>query len=124
MYQRALIGREKALGSDHISILSTVNNLGILYKNQGKLTEAESMYQRALLGYTRNPPSNVRPQLDLFYNIALVSRDLEEFERAKQYFNKAYQGYRELFGPQHALTIYALNQLNREIERDTQRAKS
>lgn len=31
MYQRALAGREKALGPDHTSTLDTVNNLGLLY---------------------------------------------------------------------------------------------
>ena len=40
MYQRALQGREKALGRDHTSTLDTVNNLGILYRRQGKLDKA------------------------------------------------------------------------------------
>jgi tetratricopeptide (TPR) repeat protein len=31
MYQRALRGKEKAWGLDHISTLDTVNNLGLLY---------------------------------------------------------------------------------------------
>ena len=31
-------------------MLGTVNNLGILYQNQGKLSEAEKMFQRALQG--------------------------------------------------------------------------
>jgi hypothetical protein len=39
MYQQALAGREKALGPDHISILDTVHNLGLLYSDQGKLKE-------------------------------------------------------------------------------------
>jgi Flp pilus assembly protein TadD len=43
-------GRENALGVEHTSTLDTVNNLGILYKNQGKLDEAEEMYMRALKG--------------------------------------------------------------------------
>ena len=47
MYRRALAGKEKALGPDHTSTLNTVRNLGILYRNQGKLAEAETMYQRA-----------------------------------------------------------------------------
>ena len=50
MYQRALKGREKALGQDHISALNTVNNLCALYRDQGKLKEAEKVYQRALEG--------------------------------------------------------------------------
>jgi len=53
MYQRALKGYEKALGPDHTSTLYTVNSLGVLYRNQGKLKEAEEMYQRALKGYEK-----------------------------------------------------------------------
>jgi len=50
MYVRALAGYEKTLGPDHTSTLDTVNNLGLLYRNQGKLAEAEQMYVRALAG--------------------------------------------------------------------------
>jgi Tfp pilus assembly protein PilF len=46
MYQRALQGFEKAWGPDHTSTLDTVNNLGALYADQGKLGEAETMFQR------------------------------------------------------------------------------
>jgi hypothetical protein len=35
------------------STLSTVNNLGILYADQGKIVEAEEMYVRALRGYEK-----------------------------------------------------------------------
>ncbi|KAK5358144.1 hypothetical protein LTS03_011023 [Exophiala xenobiotica] len=51
MYVRALQGREEALGPDHTSTLDTVNNLGLLYADEGKLAEAEKMYIRALQGY-------------------------------------------------------------------------
>jgi tetratricopeptide (TPR) repeat protein len=51
MYERALEGKEKALGPDHTSTLGTVNNLGNLYADQGKLDKAEEMYERALEGY-------------------------------------------------------------------------
>ena len=46
MYERALAGREKALGPDHTSTLDTVNDLGGLYRNQGRIAEAEAMYRR------------------------------------------------------------------------------
>ncbi len=35
----------------HTSTLDTVNNLGNLYKDRGKLKEAEAMYVWALQGY-------------------------------------------------------------------------
>ncbi len=47
MYQRALEGYEKAWGPEHTSTLDTLNNLGILYANQGKMVEAEAMFRRA-----------------------------------------------------------------------------
>lgn len=39
MYQRALQGKEKALGMKHTSILDTVNNLGKLYWNKASSTK-------------------------------------------------------------------------------------
>jgi tetratricopeptide (TPR) repeat protein len=42
MYDLALQGKEKVLGSDHKSTLDTVNNLGNLYSEQGRLDEAEA----------------------------------------------------------------------------------
>ena len=53
MYLRALAGYEKAWGPDHTSTLDTVNNLGILYRKQGKMADAEAMYLRALAGYEK-----------------------------------------------------------------------
>jgi hypothetical protein len=53
MCHRALTGREKALRPDHTSTLATVHDLGILYRYQGKMAEAEEMYQRALAGYEK-----------------------------------------------------------------------
>ena len=41
MYQRALQGYEKACSPKHTSTLRTINNLGILYADLGKLAEAE-----------------------------------------------------------------------------------
>jgi tetratricopeptide (TPR) repeat protein len=51
LYERALQGCEKALGRDHTLTLDTVNNMGILYPEQGKLDETEEMYKQALQGY-------------------------------------------------------------------------
>jgi len=48
MYRRPLIGFDKALGSEHTSTLSTINNLGILYTCQGRQVETDETYQPAL----------------------------------------------------------------------------
>ena len=53
MYERALEGYEKAWEPEHPSTLDTVNNLGNLYADQGKMAEAEKMHLRALTGYKK-----------------------------------------------------------------------
>jgi hypothetical protein len=48
-----LHGYEITLGAEHTSALLTVKNPGSLYQVQGKLVEAEEMYQRAWHGYEK-----------------------------------------------------------------------
>lgn len=50
MYMQLLQGYEKAYSAEHISTLSIVNNIGIVYAEQGKIAWAEKMYMRALRG--------------------------------------------------------------------------
>ena len=50
MYERALKGKQKACGPEHTFPLDTVNNLGNLYADYGKMAEVEKMYKRSLKG--------------------------------------------------------------------------
>ena len=40
--------REKALGPEHPEVAMSLNNLALLYRNQGHYTEAEPLHKRAL----------------------------------------------------------------------------
>eukprot|EP00808_Paulinella_micropora_P011958 g42040.t1 len=48
--RRALQEREKTVGAEHPDTLTSVNNLGMLLKQQGKLAEAEPLFRRDLEG--------------------------------------------------------------------------
>jgi tetratricopeptide (TPR) repeat protein len=74
MYQRALMGKEKALGSEHTSTLNTVGNLGRLYWHQGKLTEAEAMFQQALVGYEKSLGPKCKSALVIAKNLGKLYR--------------------------------------------------
>jgi hypothetical protein len=41
------------MGPEHTTTLGIVHNLGLLYKNKGRLNDAEMMYKRALAGYEK-----------------------------------------------------------------------
>ncbi|KAH0558618.1 hypothetical protein GP486_004729 [Trichoglossum hirsutum] len=80
---------------DQDAYLASFNNLGILYRSQGKLTEAEAMLQRALAGYekalgpehtsTLNTVNNLvalyRNQGKLTEVVAMVQRALARKEK-------------------------------------------
>jgi tetratricopeptide (TPR) repeat protein len=86
MYQRALLGTEKALGAEHISTLDTVNNLGNLYRDQGKLAEAEQMYRRALLGTEKALGAEHTSTLDTINNLGNLYRDQGKLAEAEQMY--------------------------------------
>jgi tetratricopeptide (TPR) repeat protein len=72
MYRRALKEREKALGPEHTSTLDTVNNLGILYRDQGKLAEAELIFQRALKEREKALGPEHKSTLDMVNNLGTL----------------------------------------------------
>jgi hypothetical protein len=55
MYQRALQGYEKALGTDNIityvPALNTIWNFGSLFEHQADIAKTRTMYSKASLGY-------------------------------------------------------------------------
>ncbi|OXV05922.1 hypothetical protein Egran_06309 [Elaphomyces granulatus] len=103
MYQRALQGYEKALGPDHTSTLETVNNLGILYADQGKLDEAEEMYQRALQGYEKafslENVARYQPALNTMWCLGELFATQGHLHEAKEMYSRAYTGFRAVLGP-------------------------
>jgi len=67
LFRWALRAAERALGPADIEVAAALNNLGVLYKDQGRYDEAESVYQRA--------------------RAILVAREEESLELATLYHN-------------------------------------
>lgn len=111
MYTRALAGQEKALGSDQISTLDTVNNLGNLYTHQNKLDEAELMYRRALNGYDKILGSDHVSTLMTVVNLGIWYKKQGKLNEAEQLYKRALVGYDKNLGSNDALTLSALNNL-------------
>jgi tetratricopeptide (TPR) repeat protein len=111
MYQRALIGSEKALGPDHMSTLHTVNNLGSLYRKQGKLKEAEEMYQRALIGKEKALDLDHTSTLQTVNNLGNLYRDQGKLKEAEEMYQRALIGKEKALGPDHMWTLDTINNL-------------
>jgi tetratricopeptide (TPR) repeat protein len=103
MYERALQGREEALGPSHTSTLHTINDLGNLYKDQGKLAEAEKMYERALQAYKKvlgdRPALRYLPALNTVENLGHLYEEQEEYIKARAMYSDALTGLQEVLSP-------------------------
>jgi len=111
MYRRALQGCEHALGPEHPSTLLTVNNLGSLYRDQGKLDQAEAMFGRALQGYEKTLGPEHTSTILTVNNLGLLYRDLGKLDQAEAMFGRALQGHEKALGPEHTSTLLTVNNL-------------
>ncbi|KAH7116610.1 hypothetical protein B0J13DRAFT_514290 [Dactylonectria estremocensis] len=101
MYERALEGKEKALGPHHTSTLMTVNNLGLFYWDQGKFQEAEEMYERALEGYEKALGPNHTSTLGSVHCLGILYSDQGKFKEAEEMYERALRGFQAALGPNH-----------------------
>jgi tetratricopeptide (TPR) repeat protein len=111
VYERALRGKEEALGPNHSSTLQTVNNLGILYAAQGKLGEAEQMYERALRGKEEALGPNHSSTLGTVNNLGGLYAAQGKLGEAEQMYERALRGYEALDSVRVQQYLPALNTL-------------
>jgi tetratricopeptide (TPR) repeat protein len=111
MYRRSLAGKEVVLGPECVSTLATVNNLGNLYGQQGKLDEAKQMYWRALSGYEQALGPEYTSTLITVNNLGILYRDQGKLDEAKEMYQRALSGYEQALGPEHTSTLNTVNNL-------------
>ncbi|KAH6985405.1 hypothetical protein EDB80DRAFT_224855 [Ilyonectria destructans] len=111
MYERALQGKEKALGPHHTSTLRTVNNLGNLYLGQGRFKEAEEMYKRALDGKEKALGPYHTLTLDTVNNLGILYLGQGRFKEAEEMYKRALEGNEKALGPHHTSTLRTVNNL-------------
>ncbi|TGO45831.1 hypothetical protein BCON_0362g00080 [Botryotinia convoluta] len=111
MYLQALEGKEKALGPDHKSILSTVHGLGILYFDQDKLVEAETMYLQALDGYEKTFGANHTSTFNTIINLGSLYFNQGKLAETEIMYLRALEGYEKILGSDHTSTLGTVNNL-------------
>ncbi|KAI9874601.1 MAG: hypothetical protein M1830_009576 [Pleopsidium flavum] len=87
-----------------------LSNLGVLYKAQGKLAEAEVMYQQALTGYEKMLGPEHKSRLDTINDLGNLYANQGKLMKAEVMYQQALTGYKVL-GPEHASTLDIVNNL-------------
>lgn len=87
------------------------HNLGVLYADQGKLVEAEKMYQRALDGKERAWGAEHTSTLDTVNSLGNLYKDQGKLAEAEKMYQRALDGYGKTLGPNHTSTLRTVNNL-------------
>src|SRR6266576_506723 len=88
-------------------------NLGLLYADQGKLDEAEKMYQRALQGKEKAWGPDHTSTLNTVNNLGVLYANQGKLDEAEKMYQRALQGYEKAWGPDHTSTLNTVNNLGR-----------
>ncbi|KAL1920685.1 uncharacterized protein VTP21DRAFT_1062 [Calcarisporiella thermophila] len=112
-------------GPEHPDMASSVNNLAILYRNQGKheqaeplqgkYEQAEQLYQRAL-AIREKALGPVHPYTATSVNdLAKLYGIQGKYKQAKPLFQRALEIREKVLGPEHSDTIESRNALNHSL---------
>ncbi len=122
LHQRARAIYEQTRGPDHPEFAKTLNNLALLYSDQGRGAEAEPLYQRALAIYEESLGPDHPSLAKTLNNLALLYRAQGRYAEAEPLHQRALAIY-EALGPDHsklAATLHNLAVLYRAQDRDAE----
>ncbi|OQD78945.1 hypothetical protein PENANT_c070G01951 [Penicillium antarcticum] len=117
MHRRGLEAREKVLGREHPSTLTSVSNLGLVLDRQGKYEEAEAMHRRALEGYEEVLGHEHPHTLTSVNNLGLVLGSLGKYEEAEGMHRRALEGSEKVLGREHPSTLTSVSNLGSVLDR-------
>jgi tetratricopeptide (TPR) repeat protein len=94
-----------------ILTFDALHSLGNLYADQGKLGEAEKMYQRALQGKEKALSAEHTSTLQTVNNLGILYRDQGKLGEAEKMYQRALQGREKALGAEHTLTLDTVHNL-------------
>jgi tetratricopeptide (TPR) repeat protein len=108
---RALEIREKALGPDHVETAQSLNNVALVYRNQGRYKESEPLHQRALRIREESLSPDHPGIAESLNNLALVYRYQGRYPEAEPLCLRALAIWDKAPGSNDSNTAASLNNL-------------
>ncbi|KAL2782503.1 hypothetical protein BJX66DRAFT_331145 [Aspergillus keveii] len=96
---------------DTIDMWDALNGIGNLYSDQGKLQEAEEMYQQALAGYEKALGPDHTSTLQTVNNLGVLYSGQDKLKEAEEMYQRALTGHEKALGPDHTSTLNAVGNL-------------
>ncbi|MDY6783290.1 MAG: CHAT domain-containing tetratricopeptide repeat protein [Cyanobacteriota bacterium] len=109
--QRALEIRENALGSEHLHVATSLNNLAELYKVTGNYSAAQTLFQRSL-EIRENALGDEHPDIALaLNNLAALYKATGNYSAAETLYQRALEIWENALGGEHLHVATTLNNL-------------
>jgi len=109
--ERALVIREKVLGSAHPDTAMSLNDLGFLIERQGYFAEARPFYERALAINEKALGPEHPATAGNIHNLARLLHQQGDFLRARSLQERALAIGERALGPEHLYTLISLSNL-------------
>jgi Tfp pilus assembly protein PilF len=111
MYERALVIDELIYGQDHPETAASLNNLGMILNELGKLQEAKDYFERALaLNVASYGPNHPKTAISL-NNTGSILSELGDFVEARERLERALVIDEKSLGPNHPTIATRLNNI-------------
>ena len=114
-YQRVLSGEEKQLGVGHPDTLITLDNMALVFGNQGKYDMALEWHQRALAGREKHMGVDHPDTLSTVQHMAYVFATQGKYDMALDWYHRVLAGREKRTVPD--LSTSSLKDLPREFPR-------
>lgn len=110
-YEIAVRLAPKVYGADDINTANLVNNLGLLYQENGLPAKAEPFLRHSLTLYTKKLPANDARIATAQNNLGDLYRLLSDYEKAEEFYRQSLKSREENLGPDHLDVAQVLNSL-------------
>lgn len=101
-----------------------LHKFGDLYRYQGKLAEAEEMYERALQGFEKALGRDHMSTLNTVNNLGNIYRDQGKLVEAEETYKRTLQGQEKALGADHTLTLDTFSNLSILYQKQGKLAKA
>ncbi|HLF82886.1 MAG TPA: CHAT domain-containing tetratricopeptide repeat protein [Blastocatellia bacterium] len=109
--ERSRAIREKVLGTNHVDVAESLNNVAALYKEKGDYVRAEPLYQRALT-ITEKALGPDHPAVDRYVNnLAVLYYTKGDYAKAEPLYLHSLAISEKAVGPDHPDVATSLNNL-------------
>ena len=110
-YKLAVEFQKEQLGSKHVDVATSYNNLGLVYTDTGDLKKAKEYHELALEIIKQQLGPKQAQIATSYNNLGVVYKNKGDLEKAKEYYQLALEIKKKQLGPNHVDVATSYNNL-------------